>query len=199
MTYYYILATYLIFYCILHSIMADDVIMNKIYYKWWYRGFFVIISTVLLVPAVIIYSKIKSEYFFNPPLAIKIILYLINIAALLFGYYASKCYDNDEFLGIKQIREYFKKGVTEVNHHKKLIVKGALKYVRHPYYFAGIVLLWSRPLKVKDLLVNIIFTLYLILGAINEERKLIKYYGEEYINYKKEVPMLIPRFFRFRE
>ncbi|MGA1847331.1 methyltransferase family protein [Deferribacter abyssi] len=180
--------------------MADDVIMNKIYYKWWYRSFYVMVSVFLLIPAVIFYNKIENSiYFFNPPLVIKIVLYIVSIAALLFGYYASKSYNNSEFLGIKQIKRFFSKGVTETNPHKKMLVEGALGYVRHPYYFTGIVLLWSRPLKLKDLIVNIIFTLYFIIGAINEERKLIKYYSTEYINYRKEVPMLIPKFFRFKK
>lgn len=186
------LSIYLIFYSVLHSVLADDVLMKRYYYRWWYRFFYILLSTVLLIPAWIIYLKLPNHYFFNPPLFLKIILYLIDILVLFFGYYASKSYDNNSFLGIEQIRCFFKYGVKEVKPEEKFMKSGALKYVRHPYYFAGIVLLWLRPLYYKDFVVNIIFTIYFILGAINEERKLTRKIGEEYVKYKKEVPMLIP-------
>jgi protein-S-isoprenylcysteine O-methyltransferase Ste14 len=42
------------------------------------------------------------------------------------------------------------------------------------------------------LALNVGLTLYLILGAIYEERKLVREFGEQYTRYQERVPMLIP-------
>jgi protein-S-isoprenylcysteine O-methyltransferase Ste14 len=43
-----------------------------------------------------------------------------------------------------------------------------------------------------DLVINTLLTLYVIIGTWLEERKLVLEFGEAYLQYQKEVPMLIP-------
>jgi protein-S-isoprenylcysteine O-methyltransferase Ste14 len=43
-----------------------------------------------------------------------------------------------------------------------------------------------------DIIVNTLLTIYIIIGTILEERKLVLEFGEAYVKYQKEVPMLIP-------
>ncbi|MCB4204119.1 isoprenylcysteine carboxylmethyltransferase family protein [Deferribacterales bacterium Es71-Z0220] len=191
---YYLYAVFLIVYCILHSVLADYKVIGKIYHLWWYRFFYVFLSTVLLIPLFGIYFKLPKEEFFYPPLPYRLFLYLVGAIGLFVGYIASKSYDNDSFLGLKQIKQYFKNREKYHYESTNLITdKGILSIVRHPYYLAGILILWGRPLYVKDFITNIIFTLYFILGAINEERKLINVFGDTYKEYKKNVPMLFPK------
>ncbi|MEI7463478.1 MAG: protein-S-isoprenylcysteine methyltransferase, partial [Candidatus Taylorbacteria bacterium] len=59
-------------------------------------------------------------------------------------------------------------------------------------YFALIVYLWSQTHKMADIVVNIVLTVYIIIGTVLEEKKLVLEFGETYIKYQKEVPMLIP-------
>jgi hypothetical protein len=151
---------------------------------------------LLLIPAIYLYNKIPSEPLFDYSLTIKIFLYFIEVLIIIYTIYASKSYDNDYFLGIKQIKKFLYNGEETLYEKNELSYDGALKYVRHPYYFAGIVFVWCRPLYTKDLVVNIIFTIYFIIGAINEERKLLKEFGDDYIEYRKKVPMIIPAFWR---
>jgi len=168
--------------------------MRKIYRLWWYRFFYVILSTVLLIPLFAIYLSLPKDTFFYPSFPYTLLLYSIGAVGLAVGYIASKSYDNDSFLGLKQINLYFKNNEKYYFESADLVTdKGILGIVRHPYYLAGILLLWGRPLYLKDLITNVIFTLYFILGAINEERKLINIFGDAYIKYKRKVPMLIPR------
>ncbi len=191
---YYLLIAYLLFYCLLHSILADDKLMEKFYYKWWYRGFYVFISIVLLIPIWYVYAKIDDRYIFNPPIFGKIILGMIFLFGLYFGFLASKEYDNSTFLGIKQVKDFFSGRIQNHDEIYPLKTDGILGVVRHPYYFSGFLILWARPLKVKDFIISIIFTIYFIIGAINEERKLLNKYGTAYKEYQKQVPMLIPNF-----
>ena len=70
--------------------------------------------------------------------------------------------------------------------------KGLLGVVRHPMYLALIIYLWMQTFRVVDIIVNIILTIYVIIGTILEEKKLILEFGEAYKQYQKKVPMLIP-------
>ena len=57
---------------------------------------------------------------------------------------------------------------------------------------AGILLLWGRNLDSADMIVNVVFTAYLIIGATLEEKKLVKEFGDDYLEYKRTVSMLVP-------
>jgi len=49
------------------------------------------------------------------------------------------------------------------------------------------------PIMTSSLLVlNIGLTIYLVVGALYEERKLVREFGETYIDYQQRTPMIIP-------
>lgn len=189
---YYALAGYLIFYSFLHSLLADNKLLKRYYYRRWYRFIYVLFSIVLLIPLIIIYTNTENRYFFNPGTPGKIFLSVLWLIGLYIGYLASKEYDNISFLGLRQIKDYFQKKVKENREFYSLKTIGLLGIVRHPYYLSALILLWARPMYIKDLIVNTVFTIYFIIGALNEERKLVDIYKEEYVSYRKNVPMLMP-------
>ncbi|MGC8768392.1 methyltransferase family protein [Calditerrivibrio sp.] len=172
--------------------MAEPQISKRYYCRWWYRGFYVLTSIILLFPLWYIYLNINDIYIFNPPLWGKLFLYFISGFGIFWGYLTSKEYDNKTFLGIEQIKRFFKEKAYIYTDNGVLKTDGVLGIIRHPYYFAGLLVLWGRTLKIKDLIINIIFTFYFIFGALNEERKLIELHGEKYMEYKRKVPMLFP-------
>ena len=59
-------------------------------------------------------------------------------------------------------------------------------------YLALIIFLWCQTYRVTDIIVNTVLTIYVIIGTFLEERKLILEFGDTYLKYQKEVPMLIP-------
>lgn len=74
-----------------------------------------------------------------------------------------------------------------------VITKGAYGWVRHPAYFTILLLIWGYPdLTADRLLLNLLFTLWIIVGTIFEERDLVELFGEDYRVYQRTVPMLIP-------
>lgn len=189
---YYALTGYLVFYSFLHSLLADNKLIIKYYYKWWYRFTYVILSVILLIPIIVIYRNTEDRYFFNPGVVGKILFCLLWVIGLYIGYLASKEYDNSSFLGLKQVKDYFQKKIKENKEFYSLKTTGLLGIVRHPYYLSALILLWARPMYIKDLIINIVFTIYFITGALNEERKLVGIFNDEYISYRRNVPMLIP-------
>lgn len=70
---------------------------------------------------------------------------------------------------------------------------GLYKWVRHPIYTASLVLLWVTP-SITPLrsLFSVLATLYIFIGIIFEERKLVREFGEQYTAYQAHTPMLIP-------
>jgi len=96
-----------------------------------------------------------------------------------------------EFSGISQIKNF---GKTEkINPSEDIKKKGLLSIVRHPMYFGFIMFVWCQTTSRLAIIINLILTIYVIIGTILEEKKLELKYGETYIKYQKEVPMLIPR------
>jgi len=74
-----------------------------------------------------------------------------------------------------------------------LMVRGPYRWVRHPLYILMILMVWSYPdLTVDRLLFNVLFTAWMIIGAVLEERDLVASFGQAYVDYKTTVPMLIP-------
>ena len=58
-------------------------------------------------------------------------------------------------------------------------------------------MIWSNPdLTLDRLLFNLVFTAWVVMAILLEERELVSTFGEAYRSYQQEVPMLIP--FRIR-
>ena len=97
-------------------------------------------------------------------------------------------YDILSFLGIRQIFNFGKKDDAS----KEINKAGLLGIVRHPMYSALIIYLWCQTFRIADIVVNTVLTIYIIIGTLLEEKKLVLDYGDSYVRYQKEVPMLVP-------
>ena len=72
--------------------------------------------------------------------------------------------------------------------------RGAYLLVRHPLYLFSILMIWSCPGVTTDrLMFNIVWTVWIVVGAFLEERDLVNEFGDTYREYRRKVPMLIPR------
>jgi len=66
------------------------------------------------------------------------------------------------------------------------------RWVRHPWYFFALVIIWTRDMNAAMLITAILLTLYFVIGSRLEERKLLRYHGEIYRRYQERVPGLVP-------
>lgn len=76
------------------------------------------------------------------------------------------------------------------------MVTGAYKYVRHPMYLGGIIGAFGLALLAGSLPGAVYsFVLALVLSHIAdaEEENLRARFGEEYVEYARKVPKLLPR------
>ena len=74
------------------------------------------------------------------------------------------------------------------------------KYVRHPLYVGWFLVFWATPtMTAAHLIFAIVTTAYILVAIQLEERDLVAQHGADYENYRKRVPMLVPRLFRRSE
>src|SRR5689334_15585404 len=89
------------------------------------------------------------------------------------------------FAGLRQLTEGEKTG--------KLVTSGLYGYVRHPLYTFSLAILWFSPtVSVNSFVVYLALTIYVLIGIVFEERKLLREFGQEYAEYRAVTPMLIP-------
>lgn len=97
-------------------------------------------------------------------------------------------YDGSEFLGLRQWRDR----EARVEDQERLHLSALHRFVRHPWYSLGLVLLWTRDMDAARLVAALLATGYILIGLRLEERKLLEYHGERYREYRARVPALIP-------
>lgn len=193
---YLLIASMWIAYCFLHSFLVSTSFTNllarslKNYYAF-YRIFFVSFSLVLLIPLIRYTDQLDSNIIitYSPPLNIvRFMLILGSLSMFFWAFFID--YDSLSFFGIRQILDFGK--TKKINPSEDLKRNGLLGVVRHPMYFALIVYLWCQIFTVTGIIVNIVLTIYIIMGTILEEKKLVLEFGDTYVKYQQEVPMLIP-------
>lgn len=186
------LAIFWIFYFALHSILTLFSVKSYFYSvgltPQFYRLIYVIIATVSLIAILIFSSKIDSDFIFNPTKIVKLAGLLIAGWGIVISKAAFKSYNIKAFLGLGSLKpeDTFK-------------TDGLLKKVRHPLYSGSILLVTGYLLfspKLSSLITVSMMIIYLFIGIQLEEKKLIRVFGEKYIEYKKKTPMLIPRFWK---
>jgi len=108
---------------------------------------------------------------------------------------------------VKWMMFWRKEGMThaKIKAQDRLITYGMYSYVRHPHYLSVILICFgisllslyffspSFPFSILPFVPSVFVLLCFYRLAIKEEKKLIEQFGNEYVEYKKRVPMFIPR------
>lgn len=97
-------------------------------------------------------------------------------------------YDSGEFSGMRQWRL----GLRAVEDQERFHLSPLHRWVRHPWYFLGLVIVWTRDMSAAMLVSALFITAYFAIGSRLEERKLLVYHGERYRRYRQRVAGLIP-------
>ena len=183
-------------YCILHSFLISisfTKVVTRLLKKYYafYRIFYVLVSILLLIPLINYTFQLDNEIivtYTQPWSLIRYVLILSSVAMMFWAFFFN--YDPLSFFGIRQIQNFIKGNKT--NSFGEIKKAGLLRITRHPMYFALLVFLWCQTFTKADLVVNTVLTIYIIVGTMLEEKKLLLEFGDAYVQYQQEVPMLIP-------
>jgi len=184
-------------YFFIHSLLATEGVkrfFTKIFPSKFYRLFFNFVAIAGLLPIVYFFLKTERELLFDS-MILKIIGLGLAVLGLVLLKKAMKNYDLGEFVGTSQLKTNREKIIGNLN------TSGMNSKVRHPLYFASLLLIWGTFLAIPAntvLVIAVVSTLYIFVGTVLEEQKLVNDFGEAYRRYQKEVPMLLPRFFQKR-
>jgi protein-S-isoprenylcysteine O-methyltransferase Ste14 len=74
-----------------------------------------------------------------------------------------------------------------------LNIRGIYRWIRDPFLLSGLVTMLLTPIMTVNLLViYILTTIYLFLGSLHWETRLVAQFGDEYREYQKRVHRIIP-------
>ena len=74
------------------------------------------------------------------------------------------------------------------------VTPGPYRHVRHPLYVGWLLAFWATPtMTAAHLLFAVTTTAYILIAIQLEERNLHEAHGERYAEYRRSVPMLVPR------
>jgi methanethiol S-methyltransferase len=74
-----------------------------------------------------------------------------------------------------------------------LKIRGIYRWVRDPFLLSGLVTMLLTPfMTVNLLIVYLLTTIYLFLGSLHWETRLVAQFGDEYLEYRKRVHRIIP-------
>jgi protein-S-isoprenylcysteine O-methyltransferase Ste14 len=97
-------------------------------------------------------------------------------------------------LGLKPILDRWRKTRSSP---MPFTVRGPYRWIRHPLYLFSMLMIWAYPdITMDRLLFNVLFTAWIFVGTVLEERDLVVAFGDSYREYQREVPMLLPRSLR---
>jgi len=185
-----ILAMLWIVYCVLHSVLASQWLKHKLKQKMknykLYRVWYTLFAFAFLVG--LIYYQIEI-----PTIALFSLNYFVLVAGIIIGL-------SGLLLMLVCIRKYFMSlsGLRSLfieNYSNELQITGVHKYIRHPLYLGSFVFIWGMFLLLPYLslfISNLVITIYTLIGIELEEKKLIAEFGEQYCEYRRKVPKLIP-------
>ena len=152
----------------------------------FYRLGYNLFAGLSLVPLLVLAALTVDHNLYNVPLpwsALMIAGEFLAGVTLAVGFVQSHPF---EFLGLSQLGSLG-------GERDGLTTAGLYRYVRHPLYTAGLLLIWLVPRMTVNLLVmDLALSTYILIGANLEERKLRTEFGQEYDDYMAVTPMFVP-------
>lgn len=182
-----------------HSVMVRRPVRRRlaVVIAQRYDGAFYAITSGIALAVVAVLLQPGGEPLFVlegiPRLAVMAAI-LLAVAGFAWGVHALRSFD---LLGLRPIRAHLRGGGGQLSaahpNGNPLVVRGPYRWVRHPLYSCVIVLLWADPAMSLDrLALAAVWSAWIYVGAVLEERDLTADFGEAYRHYRREVPILIP-------
>jgi protein-S-isoprenylcysteine O-methyltransferase Ste14 len=158
----------------------------------WYRIVYVLFALASFAPIPLLFFTLSDRTLYVVPVPWRWLMVLGQAAGAVGAGVAILQTGAFRFVGLEQML------AGQPERSEPLRLSGLYRYVRHPGYFCGLVVIWLTPAMTVNLLVlYLLFTLYFYVGSMHEETRLVVEFGEAYKEYQRRVPRLIPRLRRW--
>jgi protein-S-isoprenylcysteine O-methyltransferase Ste14 len=180
-------------FAIQHSGMA-----RPAFKRWWTRivpepverSTYVLASSLAMVALFVLWQPIGGVIWRTEGVVLSAVIavYLFGWALLL---YSTFLIDHFDLFGLRQVWHRLM-GYQPVP--PQFYTPTLYKLVRHPLYVGWLVIFWAAPtMTVAHFVFAVMTTAYILIAIQLEERDLVDVFGEQYLNYRRRTPMLVPR------
>jgi protein-S-isoprenylcysteine O-methyltransferase Ste14 len=174
----------------IHTILAGDR-ARSLAQRWfgtagrrWFRLGFNLIAVLTFIPVLALIRQLPDAELYRIPMPLQLLTMALEATCILAMLLALHETGLLCFLGLAPDDD-------AIPPH--LVTEGLYRYVRHPLYSLGLVVVWLLPVMTRNaLFLNVGITLYILVGAAFEERKLLRKFGAAYAEYRQKIPMFIP-------
>lgn len=180
-------------FAIQHTIMA-----RPGFKRWWTRivpqsierSTFVLLASLILLLVFWQWRPMTGDVWSVSDPAVRTILWsvfgfgwiVVLLSTFMIGHF--------HLFGLKQVSDNLRGAEPKPPIFK---TPGLYQLIRHPIMLGFIIAFWATPdMTMGHLLFAAVTTVYILIGVQFEERDLVAMLGEEYTQYRKRVPALIP-------
>jgi protein-S-isoprenylcysteine O-methyltransferase Ste14 len=150
-----------------------------------YRLFYNLLSLVMF-PWVMAADGCATVLYFAPGVW-SLLMYLCQLLIVIALFSCIRQTGAATFLGIAHLR-------STGESSPPMTTSGWYSVVRHPLYLLSIIYLTLSPvMTTQRALLTLLSIIYFICGGLLEERRLLEEFGDQYRQYRRQVPFLIPR------
>lgn len=176
-----------------HSVMA-----RPAFKAWWTRyvpepaerSTYVLFSSLALIAMFVFWQPLGGTIWDVRDTTGVFILYSLFGFGWLLVLVATFLINHFDLFGLRQVWLYLRG-----REYTPLAFKtpGAYRFVRHPLYVGWFFVFWATPVMTAGhLFFALVTTAYILFAIRLEERDLVTALGEDYAEYRRQVPMLIP-------
>lgn len=186
-------ASLLLLFALQHSVMARPAFKRrwtKIIPEHLERSTYVLLAGLCLMLMMWLWQPIGGVVWLVKNETIKTVLLIIYLMGWAIVFISSFLINHFDLFGLRQTWLYFRgKPYTQLLFR----VPFFYKFVRHPLYLGLLIAFWSTPvMTIAHLLFAVLTTIYTLTAIQLEEKDLTNHFGEQYKNYKRAKPMIIP-------
>jgi len=186
----FIQVAYLVAFAAMHSLLASKQFKGfgrRIFgpeMDRWYMTFYTIFAAITFLPMAVMLLLFPGRKLYvirSPWRWLMVAVQLLSAAWIVKGFT-----DAPHRFSISQ-------QLSKLKEAKPLEPRGVYCYVRDPFLISGLLGMWMTPFMTTKLLVTyLLASVYLYLGSLHWETRLLAQFGKEYNDYQKKVPRMIP-------
>lgn len=154
------------------------------------RSTYVLASNVCLVILVVAWYPITQDVWRVTAHPWRAVLTVTGLFGWAIALLSTLLIDHFDLFGLRQV--FARLGRRQLAEHK-FTTPLFYRAVRHPLYLGFLIAFWVTPrMTLGHLLFAAVTTGYILVAVHFEEQDLIRVFGEQYSDYRRRVPMLIP-------